>query len=105
MAKFPHAILNTSCYPPTTHIPGVTKIWIGGILYVDDLAILTTCPLELQYMLHVCQSLSIQHRMQINTGKTKMMAFFESPAKQRARGGKHQPSPNLTPYHMHAPFP
>ena len=43
--------------------------------------------------------------MQINTEKTKMMAFFETPATLRLRGGRHQPSPSLPPFHIYAPYP
>ena len=66
---------------------------------------MSTCPRELQAMLHVCQEWSIRNRMQINTQKTKVMAFFETPSLQKARGGQHRPGPTLPPFHIHAPFP
>ena len=76
--------------------PPPCQIWIGGLLYVDDLALISTCPLELQEMLHACQLWSIRNRMQINTEKTKMMPFFETPSALRynrvrvlAGGGRH----------------
>jgi len=56
-------------------------------------------------MLHACQHWSIQNRMQINTEKTKIMAFFETPALLRARWGQHQPSPTMPPFHVYSPFP
>jgi hypothetical protein len=58
-------------------------------------------------MLHAqaCQHWSIRNRMQINTEKTKIMAFFETPALLRARGGQHQPSPTTPPFHVYSPFP
>ena len=43
--------------------------------------------------------------MQINTQKTKVMAFFETPSLQKARGGQHRPGQSLPPFHIHAPFP
>jgi len=43
--------------------------------------------------------------MQINTEKTKIMAFFETPAFLRARGGQHHPSPTMPPFHVYSPFP
>ena len=54
--------------------------------------------------------------MQINTQKTKVMAFFETqkikvmaffetPSLQKARGGQHRSGPTLTPIHIHTPFP
>jgi len=49
--KFPHAVINLA---PGLQHNGTTQIWIGGLLYVDDLALLSTCPHELQAMLHVC---------------------------------------------------
>ena len=33
------------------------------------------------------------------------MAFFETPALLRARGGQHQPSPTTPPFHVYSPFP
>jgi len=86
--------------------PGsTTHIWIGGLLYVDDLALLSICPRELQSMLHACQHWSIRNRIQINTEKIRIMAFFETPALLRARGGQHQPSPTMPPFHVYSPFP
>ena len=104
--KFPNASISTSRHPPLAHTSGSqSQIWIGGLLYVDDLALISTCPRELQEMLHACQLWSIRNRMQINTEKTKMMAFFETPATLRLRGGRHQPSPSLPPFHIYAPYP
>jgi len=100
--KFPHAVINLA--PGLPH-NGTTRTWIGGLLYVDDLALMSTCPLELQAMLHVCQGWSIRNRLQINTQKTKVTTFFETPSLQKARGGKHRPGPTLPPFHIHAPFP
>jgi len=65
---------------------------------------MSTCPRELQAMLHVCQEWSVRNRMQINTQKTNVMAFFETLSLQKARGGQHQPGPTLPPFHIHAPF-
>ena len=62
--KFPHAVIN---FAPGLQHSGTTQIWIGGLLYVDDLAIMSACPRELQAMLHVCQEWSIRNRMQITT--------------------------------------
>jgi len=56
-------------------------------------------------MIHVCQEWSVRNCMQINTQKTKVMAFFETPSLQKARGGQHRPGPTLPPFHIHAPFP
>jgi len=66
---------------------------------------MSTCLRELQAMLHVCQAWSIRNRMKINTQKTKVMAFFETPSLQKAGGGQHRPGPTLSPFHIHAPFP
>jgi len=43
--------------------------------------------------------------MQTNTEKLKIMAFFETPALLRARGGQCQPSPTMPPFHVYSPFP
>jgi len=58
---------------------------------------MSICPRELQSMLHACQHWSIRNRMQINTGKKKIMAFFETPALLRARGGSTQAQLNYAP--------
>jgi len=78
---------------------------IGGLLYVDDLALMSTSPRELQAMLNVCQEWSFRNHMQINTQKTKVMAFFKTPSLQKARGGQHQPGQIIPSFHIHAPFP
>ena len=105
-AKFPHAIIHTGPHPPNPNtISTGTHIWIREILYVDDLALMTTCPRELQEMLHTCQQWSVQNRMQINTDKIKIISFFETPKTQHDRGGQHQPAPHMPPFHVYAPFP
>jgi len=92
--KFFHAVIN---FAPGLQHNGTTQIWIGGLLHVEDLALMSTCPRELQAMLHVCQEWSVRNRMQINTQKTKVMAFFETPSLQKARGGQHRPGPQPYP--------
>jgi len=81
--QFPHAVINLA---PGLQHNGTTQIWNGGLLYVDDLALMSTCPRELQAMLHVCQEWSVRNCMQINTQKTKIMPFFETPSLHKARG-------------------
>ena len=106
-AKFPHAVIYPGRHPPNQHTlsPSTTHIWIGEPLYVDDPALMSTCPRKLQTMLHACKQWSIRNRMRINTDKTKIMAFFETPALLRARGGQHQPGPTMPPFHVYSPFP
>ena len=36
---------------------------------------------------------------------TKIMPFFENPALLCARGGQHQPSSTMPPFHVYSPFP
>jgi len=64
--KFPHAVINLA---PGLQHNGKTQIWIGGSLYVDDLALMSTCPRELQAMLYICQEWSVRNRM----GKTNVL--------------------------------
>jgi len=52
-------------------------------------------------VIHDC----IRNRMQINTGKTQIMVFCETPALLRAWGGQHQPGPTMPPFHVYSPFP
>ena len=104
-AKFPHAVIYSGHCPPNPHTLGsTTQIWIAGLFYFDDLALMSTCPCELQAMLHVCQQWSNRNRMQIDTDKTKIMTFFETPSLLRARGGQHQPGPNMPPFHVYSLF-
>jgi len=84
--QFPHAVINLA---PGLQHNGTTQIRIGGLLYVDNLALMSTCPSEPQAMLHVCQEWSVRNHMQINTQKTKVLAFFETPSLHKARGGQH----------------
>jgi len=91
--------------PHTLRTRSTSQIWIGALLYVNDLALMLTCPRELQSMLYACQHWSIRNCMQINTDKTKIMTFFETPALLRARGVRHQPGPTMPPFHVYSPFP
>jgi len=65
--QFPNATI--------THNGGVR--WIGGILYVDDLCLISTDALELQKMINTCQTWSEKEmmRLQLNADKTKIMCF------------------------------
>ena len=47
--------------------------WIGGILYVDDLCLISTDARKLQRMINACQTWSEKARMQLNAGNTKVM--------------------------------
>ena len=60
-------------------------MWIGGLLYVDDLALTSTDPDELQAMLDVCQNWSEKARLQINADKSKIMVFHEPPDEHAKR--------------------
>jgi len=107
-AKFSHAVIHLGHQPPNLHTlrPGsTTHIWIGGLLYVDDLAVMSICSRELQSMLHSCQHWSIRNRMQINTEKSKIMVFFETPALLSTGGGQHHPSSTMFIFHVYSPFP
>ena len=97
-AKFPLAVIHLGHPPPNLHTlrPGsTTHIWIGGLLYVDDLALLSICPRELRSMLHACQHWSIRNRMQINTNN----GFLRNPCPPPRLGGSTPAQPN------HAPIP
>ena len=66
--QFPNATL--------THDGGVR--WMGEILYVDDLCLISTDARELQMMINTCQQWSEKARMQLSADKTKMMCFHTS---------------------------
>jgi len=60
------AVIYPGYQPPNPHTLGsTTQIWIKGLLYVDDLALILTYPRELQALLHVCQQWSIRNRMHL----------------------------------------
>ena len=64
--KFPHVIIHLghqSANPHTLRTGSTTHIWIGDLLYVDDLAVMSICPRELQSILHSCQHWSIRNRL------------------------------------------
>jgi len=59
-----------------THTGGIR--WIGGILYVDDLCLISSDAHELQMMINTCQAWSEKARMQLNADKSKIMCFHET---------------------------
>jgi len=59
--------------------------WIGGILYVDDLCLISTDAHELQMMINTCQTWREKARMQLNADKTKIMCFHETTQVRNAR--------------------
>ena len=95
-------------FPKATASWGGSCIWLGGILYVDDLCLISTDPQELQDMIHECQKWSEKARLQLNASKSKIMAFNESSRKRKARrqpryvnGTKRHPAP----FHIVSHFP
>jgi len=60
--------------------------WIGGILYVDDLCLISTDAHELQMMINTCQTWSEKAPMQLTADKTKNMCF---PRKYAMQGKPH----------------
>jgi len=64
--QFPNATIN--------HNGGLR--WIGGILYVDDLCLISADARELQMMINTCQQWSEKARMQLSVDKTKIMCFL-----------------------------
>ena len=85
---------------------------MGGILYVDDLALISTDPSELQDMINVCQEWGERSRMQINADKSKVMAFHETTAERnsrtkprKTRQGGIPAVVRPTPFHILSRFP
>ena len=58
---------------------------IGGILYVDDLCLISIDTLELQMMINTSQTWSGKARMQLNADRTKIMSFHETTQARNAR--------------------
>ena len=69
-------------FPNATITHNGNSVWIGGILYVDDLCLISTNAQELQEIIHVCQTWSDKARIEINADKSKIMAFHGT-AKQK----------------------
>ena len=42
---------------------------------------------------------------QVDTDKTKTMAFFETPYLHRAQKGQNELGPNMPPFHVYSPYP
>ena len=89
--KFPNATITHS---------GQAK-WIGGILYVDDLCLISTNAHELQMMINACQTWSEKARMQLNASKTKVMCFHET---TQARATRKRPRSKKGTRTCPAPF-
>ena len=56
-----------------------------GYLYVDDLCLCSTDPLELQTMIHFIRRWSERSQLQINAEKAKIMAFHETSSQEASR--------------------
>jgi hypothetical protein len=122
-SEFPDATISHGPVGPPPPTPSgtapPTTIWIGGLFYVDDLCLMSTCPNELQRMIHACQTWSEKSRLLINTNKSKVMAFHETAEVRRARkklqASFHSPPPTtqcksrpkkqLAPFHPISRFP
>ncbi len=74
--KYPHIKL---------HAGTPQEMWIGALLYADDLALVATSTKELQNMLNTTQEWATNHFATINADKSKFMAFKESTAQQQIR--------------------
>ena len=62
-----------------------TGIWLGGILYADDLVLLADTPQELQTLINETQTWATQHMAVISVKKTKIVAFHEPARVKRKR--------------------
>jgi len=84
-------------FPNATITHNGNSVCIGGILYVDDLCLISTNAQEMQEMIHVCQTWSEKARMQIKAGKSRIMAFHDSPAEERPSETNEKMRPNHIP--------
>ena len=69
MADLIHELREKFPIATITHNGGIR--WIGGILYVDDLCLISTDAPELQMMINTCQTWSEKARMQLNADKNE----------------------------------
>jgi len=103
--KFPHTVINLAT---GLQHNGTTKIWIGGILYVDDLALISTCPRELQAMLNVCRHGVFEIACRSTHKKRKLWLSLRPPPSRRpvvASTDPAQPYPPSTSTHPSQPPP
>ena len=64
----------------------VKSIYIGAPMYADDLALIVDSPQELQAMLNIVHSYAGKWQYNLNTSKSFIMVFGESPcSRTRAR--------------------
>ena len=80
---------------------------IRGILYVDDLCLISSDPDELQQMIHECQRWSEAARLQINAEKSKIMVFHEAKARREGRQANYRDTTarRPPPFHILSRFP
>jgi len=100
--KFPHAVINLA---PGLQHNGTTQIGIGGLLYVDDLALMSTCPRELQAMLHVCQNGVFEIACRSTHRRQKSWLSSRPPPSRRPMVASTDPAQPYPLFHIHAPFP
>ena len=72
-------------YPDITMPSAHDLLWLGAILYVDDMILLANSPEKLQHMINTCQRWAERSRTTINAGKTKIVVFKENRAYRRTR--------------------
>jgi len=95
-------------FPNATITHNGNIVWIGEILYVDDLCLISTNAQELQEMIHVCQTWSEKARMQINADKSKIIAFHETAQQRNARQKPMKKGGQIiypAPFHLLSSFP
>ena len=96
----PSVVIYLGHKPPNSNSlrPGsTTHIWIGGLINVDGLALMSICPRELQAMLHVCQQWSIRNHMQTQ-GKQKKWPSSKPLPSSAPRGVNTSPAQPCPPF-------
>ena len=90
---FPHVQIRTDSNrgAPPGGSSSSSSISVRGFTYVDELALSSTDPVELQAMITFAQRWSEFSRLLINDDKTKIMAFHEN-KKHRELRARQQPS-------------
>jgi len=60
-------------------------LWIWGILYVDDLCLISTDARELQIMINTCQTWGENSSLRLNADKPKVMCLHETTQARNAQ--------------------
>ena len=60
----------------------VSDVFVGGVCYADDIALLAPSPSALRMMLSICEEFALTHGLKFNAAKTQLIRFSQHPHSQ-----------------------